>query len=162
MDRPALTYDDLPDRRPTELLTWSALWAATIAALALARIDLAIAPLIDSTVATTSESAGRALACLLGVSIFIGLALTARTVGSFGFPDGHKTELELAYLRMWEILRVPGALIGVYFVVIGLVARGRHAAVVLWISIALMAVALVGVWCECADLARYLDDGRGG
>jgi len=102
------------------------------------------------------------LSPLLGILIFASAGFVQHGVSGFGFPDGHRTELERAYTELWDALLAPVLVLGMNFLALGVVARHRPVRVWLWVSVA-FAVALMfgGVAVALTLHARFGQKRRG-
>jgi hypothetical protein len=100
---------------------------------------------------------------VLGAVTLGATAVFVTDISSYGFPDGHRTELERAYATLSRYVLPPVALLGVYCLYLGVIAGGRSIiSRRLAIVIASIAVVATTAWLVCSDLRGSLDDGAGG
>lgn len=97
----------------------------------------------------------------LGVLILASAAFLQQSVSSYGFPDGHRTGLERAYLELWCALRVPVLVLGFNFLALGAVAHQRDVRIWFRVSLTLAALLVAGGLAATLLLRRLLDDGQG-
>lgn len=102
------------------------------------------------------------LAATIAGATLVATGLIWSSIASRGFPDGHRTELDLAQLSLARLV-LPGLLVlGVDFAILSVVARRRAVRWWFWGSVVALVAWTVGSCLVNGGLAARLDDGHGG